>query len=171
MDMVNTYLQIVEIPSLGAYALLVGMGNLCVCGGWFLECSDLEALGIEEDGLIEGALLADGVLLFKDRAPLERIAELIQQRYPNGFCLGCLRKMAKTQPTPANSTSKATDGGQPSWRNDKVLMDENLTLTKEEAKAVLDVIDDWENLGRNYDRELRKALRSAYDKLLRAMNL
>jgi hypothetical protein len=28
------------------------------------------------------------LLLFKDRAPLERIAELIRQRYPDRFCLG-----------------------------------------------------------------------------------
>jgi hypothetical protein len=168
--LVNAYLQVVEIPALRAYALFVGMGNLCVCDGWFLERGDLQKLGIEEDGLIEGALLTDGVLLFEDRAPLERIAELIRQRYPNGFCLGCLRKSAKT---PANPAPKATDGGQsPSWKEDKVLMNEDLTLTKGEVKAVLDAIDDWESLGRlPYDRELRKALRNAYDKLLRAMNL
>jgi len=168
----NTYLQIVEIPSLGAYALFVGIGNLCVCDGWFLEHGDLQKLGIEEHGLIEGALLADGVLLFKDKAPLERIAELIRQKYPNGFCLGCLKKSAKTQSAPTNPIPKAADGGQRSWRENKVLMSEDLALTKGEVRAVLDVIDDWESLGRQpYNRELWHILHTAYDKLLRAMNL
>jgi hypothetical protein len=171
--LVNAYLEVIEIPSLEAYALFVGMGSLGICDGWFLERSDLEVLGIREDGLIEGTLLADGVLLFKDKAPLERIAELIQQRHPDGFCLGCLRKSTKARPTPANSAPKATDGGQsPSWKNDKVPMNDNLILTKGEVRTILDVIDDWESLGRQpYNRELRKTLRGAYDKLLRAMNL
>jgi hypothetical protein len=94
---VNAYLKTVWIPSFKAYGLFVGMGNLCICDGWFLELSDLKLFDIDDEGLIEERLFADGVLLFKSREPLEKIADMIEKKYPNGFCLGCLRSLWRSR--------------------------------------------------------------------------
>jgi len=89
--MVNAWLKIVSIPEFEAYGLFVGMGNLCICDGWLLELSDLELFDIKDDELIKDRLFADGILIFKNKEPLEKIQELITNKQPDGFCLGCLR--------------------------------------------------------------------------------
>jgi hypothetical protein len=97
--MVNAYLFLTKITDpanneLG-YAILVGMGNLCVCDAWFLELSDLDALEVREE--VEKVVdlnqryYSDGVLMFKDKEPLKKIMDIIAEKHPHGFCLGCVR--------------------------------------------------------------------------------
>ena len=89
--MVNAYLGVVKVDIFGGcYALFVGMGNLAICDGWFLEVGDLKLFDIPED-YAKDALLGDGVLLFKSPKSLEKIMEMIKKKYPHGFCLACLR--------------------------------------------------------------------------------
>ncbi len=91
--MVNAYLKIVKLNIFnGCYGLFIGMGNFTVCSGWLLENKDLELFDISEEE-VKDQLLSDGIVLFKSPEPLERIAKKIMEKYPNGFCLECLRKM------------------------------------------------------------------------------
>jgi len=94
----TTYIGIVEVDGIGTsklYGLVLGFGNLCICDAWILELTDLEVLGIAEDEEVKKVVgeraFSDGVLLFKERGPLEVIAKKIMEKHPKGFCLGCER--------------------------------------------------------------------------------
>jgi len=94
--MVNAYLKVVKLDIFdGCYGLFIGMGNIAICDGWMLENKDLELFDISEEE-VKDQLLADGLVLFKDPKPLEQIAKKIMEKYPNGFCLGCLRREHKS---------------------------------------------------------------------------
>jgi len=99
----DTIVDVVEVK-LGDrtfYGIFTGWGNVCICDAWIMEESDIELLLGEETYRslwspnvhgIAGDFV--GVFLTEDREKAEKIASLIRERYPQGFCLGCERKLA-----------------------------------------------------------------------------
>ena len=88
----------VKLGNLTFYGVFTGWGNLCVCDAWILEESDVEMLiGKEDyrrlwDAHTSGTIGEFcGVFLTRDRKKAEQVAQLIRERRPEGFCLGCLR--------------------------------------------------------------------------------
>lgn len=99
VDVVEVRIGASENPFYGIFA---GWGNIAICDAWVLEESDIELLLGKEvyeslwDADVHGiAGEFSGVFLTRKREKAEKIAQLIRERYPEGFCLGCLRNMRK----------------------------------------------------------------------------
>ena len=102
----TTIVDVVEVK-IGAsekpfYGVFVGWGNIAICDAWILEESDVELLVGKEaykelwDSNVYGvAGEFSGVFLTREKEKAEKIAQLIRERHPEGFCLGCLRNEHK----------------------------------------------------------------------------
>ena len=78
------------------------MGGFAICDAWFLEESDVKMLLGEKtyeelwEPNVHGiAGEFSGVFLTRKREKAEKIAQLIREKHPEGFCLGCLRNIRK----------------------------------------------------------------------------
>ena len=95
VDVVEVRIGSGEKPFYGVFA---GWGNIAICDAWILEESDIKLLLGNEvyedlwDSNVHGiAGEFSGVFLTRKKEKAEKIAQLIRERYPEGFCLGCLR--------------------------------------------------------------------------------
>ena len=84
------------------YGVFVGWGNFAICDAWILEESDVELLlgreaykDLWEPNVYGVAGEFSGVFLTREKEKAEKIAQLIRERHPEGFCLGCLRNEHK----------------------------------------------------------------------------
>ena len=95
VDVVEVRIGLSEKPFYGVFA---GWGNIAICDAWILEESDIKLLLGNEvyedlwDSNVFGiAGEFSGVFLTRKKEKAKKIAQLILERYPEGFCLGCLR--------------------------------------------------------------------------------
>ena len=99
VDVVEVRIGKSETPFYGVFA---GWGNIAICDAWILEESDIELLlgretyeSLWEPNVHGIAGEFSGVFLTRKKEKAEKVAHLIREKYPEGFCLGCIRKMHK----------------------------------------------------------------------------